>query len=198
MSIDGRQSELGPQRYSPNSLGKIVAEGKFIMNQMSESARACKVAKEAHKNQTRWDGSPYFNHILGVVNLVQDNRIYLPPAWNNFDTFDCVVSAAFLHDVVEDTDITVEDLNLKYGFSPLTCDMVECLTKRKGESYFDFIMRVNGSHVFGAKYIKICDITHNMSDANEKEKLGARYAKYELSRYILSYLGLKPMGGMSL
>lgn len=156
-----------------------------------ESVRACEVAKEAHKNQTRWDGSPYFGHILGVVNLVQQNRIYLPPEWSKLEIFEKVVSAAFLHDVVEDTDITIEDL--REQFSPLTCDMVECLTKRKGESYFDFIMRINGSHIFGAKYIKICDITHNMSDADDRERRSARYAKYELSRYILSYLGLKRM-----
>jgi (p)ppGpp synthase/HD superfamily hydrolase len=103
--------------------------------------------------------------------------------WRDFDTFNCIVSAAFLHDVVEDTDITIEDL--RRDFSSLTCHMVEALTKRKGESYFDFIMRVSGTHLHGAKYIKICDITHNMSDANEKEKMSARYAKYELSRYIL-------------
>lgn len=185
MSIDGQHVDIGPQRYSPNSLGKIVAEGKFIMNQMSESARACNLAKQAHKNQTRWDGSPYFNHIVGVVNLVQDNRKNLPDAFGlkEPEIFDKIVAAAFLHDVVEDTDITIEDLRRE--FSSLTCDMVECLTKRKGESYYDFILRVWGSGLPGAKYIKICDITHNMSDANEKEKMSARYAKYELSRHIL-------------
>jgi (p)ppGpp synthase/HD superfamily hydrolase len=146
---------------------------------------ARELAKEAHDGQTRWDGSSYFeNHIEKVVEILQSKRGSLPGNWNSDAVFDCLVTAAYLHDVVEDTHMTLDDL--KVQFPPLVVELVEIVTKQDNEDYFAFIMRINGSSNYGAKVLKACDITHNLSTlpAHKRDKR----ALYEMSRYVLEIL----------
>lgn len=76
------------------------------------------VASWAHRGQRRKDGSAYIGHPLDVAELVT--------AWVGFDRPE-LTAAAFLHDVLEDTDIT--DLT---GFPARTIELVELMTKRPG------------------------------------------------------------------
>lgn len=74
-------------------------------NKMDE---AYKVAEQKHKGQTRKDGSPYINHPLKVAEIVK--RYFLDhPRVNE------LVSAAYLHDTIEDTDETIEEIKQKFG-----------------------------------------------------------------------------------
>lgn len=66
--------------------------------------RAYRVAKRAHRGQKRQSGEPYVNHCLAVAVILIDLRV--PPA---------VVAAGLLHDTVEDTKITLEDILEDFG-----------------------------------------------------------------------------------
>lgn len=146
--------------------------------------KAYKFAKKAHMGQTRWGGEDYFDaHCQVVADYVITNYhdLFPRPAWKNWlmpDIHECVVAAAYLHDVLEDTQYTLEE------FPQLTQDIVRTLTKRKGENYFDYIMRVHdcGSITVACRAIKIADLRCNMMDLKE----GSMKDKYRLAEYILS------------
>jgi (p)ppGpp synthase/HD superfamily hydrolase len=95
-------------------------------------------------------------------------------------------TAAVLHDVVEDCEITPDQLRAE-GFSEPIVAAVESLTKREGETYDEFIERA-GRHPI-ALQVKIADLTENLDvsrlgrELTEKDR--ARVAKYERS---LAYL----------
>lgn len=78
--------------------------------------RAYHVAAEAHEGQKRASGEPYINHCVAVAAILADLRI--PPE---------VVSAGLLHDVVEDTAVTLEDL--RHDFGDDIAKMVDGVTK---------------------------------------------------------------------
>ena len=79
--------------------------------------------------------------------------------------------AALLHDVVEDTPVTIEHLRA-LGFPPAVIEAVDALTKRPGEDYFRFIDRVSAYPL--ARSIKLADIADNLSDLDA----GPRRDKY--------------------
>jgi GTP pyrophosphokinase len=66
--------------------------------------RAYRVAEEAHKDQKRHSGEPYINHCLAVASILADLRV--PPE---------VVAAGLLHDTVEDTTVTLNDIRRDFG-----------------------------------------------------------------------------------
>jgi GTP diphosphokinase / guanosine-3',5'-bis(diphosphate) 3'-diphosphatase len=66
--------------------------------------RAYRVAEEAHREQKRHSGEPYINHCLAVATILADLRV--PPE---------VVAAGLLHDTVEDTTITLQDIRRDFG-----------------------------------------------------------------------------------
>lgn len=173
---------LGPQK-SPSSTAKIQAESKYIQKMLNKySDKAYKIAKMAHQGQKRWNGSDYFdNHVYIVAQIANYYHLYLPQTW--IDNIDCVVASAYLHDVVEDTSVTLEDLSK--DFPPLIIDMVNALTHKKDEGYFDYIMRIHNS-LYGARYIKLCDLAHNISNLDPKRNKNM-YDKYKFAQYILHH-----------
>ena len=66
--------------------------------------RAYRVAEEAHREQKRHSGEPYLNHCLTVASILADMRG--PPE---------VVAAGLLHDTVEDTSVTLNDIRRDFG-----------------------------------------------------------------------------------
>lgn len=74
-------------------------------NKMKE---AYEVAEEKHKGQTRKDGTPYINHPIKVAELV--NKYF-----SNHPRINELVTAAYLHDTVEDTDMTIDIIKEKFG-----------------------------------------------------------------------------------
>ena len=132
------------------------------------AVRAARIATEAHKGQTRWDGkTPYITHPAAVAKACRDA---------NYGVIcECV---AWLHDVIEDTKITAGDL-LDRGIPSDVVRAVEHMSKKKGQSYLDYLKQVQQDGL--AVVVKIEDIKHNMSDL----KPGSMYQKYELALYIL-------------
>ncbi len=127
---------------------------------------AREIAIEAHKGQKRkYTGEDYINHPRRIA--------------EKFSTEGSQV-IAWLHDVLEDSEVTAEDL-LKAGIRPIWIEIVECLTRREGEDYFYFIMRIKDIHQ--AKIIKIADIRDNLINSRE----GSLQDKYRLALYILEH-----------
>ncbi|HEY6378103.1 MAG TPA: bifunctional (p)ppGpp synthetase/guanosine-3',5'-bis(diphosphate) 3'-pyrophosphohydrolase [Candidatus Dormibacteraeota bacterium] len=79
-------------------------------------ARAHKVAERAHEGQSRLSGEPYIEHPLAVAGILADLRL-------DADT----LSAALLHDTVEDTDVRIEDIAEQFG--PTVAKLVQGVTK---------------------------------------------------------------------
>lgn len=89
--------------------GRSPAEMEFIY-------RACLMAQMAHQGQTRASGEPYFQHSLAVANILADLRL-------DHET----IAAALLHDVLEDTAITLEEIEDEFG--PNVARLVDGVTK---------------------------------------------------------------------
>lgn len=89
---------------------------------------------------------PYVIHLLKVYSGVSD---YIEKV------------CALLHDVVEDTDITYEDLK-SVGYNDEVISVLTILTKLKGEDYKDYINRIIKSDNIHAMNIKLSDLKHNM------------------------------------
>ena len=89
--------------------------------------------------------------------------------------------AGVLHDLVEDTPYTLQDLRDR-GYPEAVVEAVDCLTWREGESYGQFLGRVKGNRV--ARRVKIADLEDNM-DLRRLRALGekdvARMNKYRSS-----------------
>src|SRR5829696_6421616 len=66
--------------------------------------RAYRVAEEAHREQKRHSGEPYINHCLAVASILADMRV--PPE---------VIAAGLLHDTVEDSTVTLNDIRRDFG-----------------------------------------------------------------------------------
>ena len=78
--------------------------------------RAYRLAEEAHRGQKRASGEPYINHCLAVAAILAELQV--PPD---------VVAAGLLHDTVEDTKITIDDL--RHDFGEVIASLVDGVTK---------------------------------------------------------------------
>ena len=127
---------------------------------MTQLQKAIKLATKAHKGQNRkfGEGEAYITHPKAVADAV-DGKDAKAVAW--------------LHDVVEDTDITLDELYR--DFEGHIVDAVECLTKREEELYMDFVDRAMNNKL--ARRVKIADIKHNMSTLPKGHGLITRYEK---------------------
>lgn len=123
---------------------------------MKQSQAAFYVMTSAHDGQTRFDGkTPYSTHPEKVVEILKTFGV----------TDDEVLSAAYLHDVLEDTKYTVE--KLEEQFSSGTVSLVKELTFKKfsyDSEYVEHCKYLSDK----AKLIKIADILANITDQGRK------------------------------
>ena len=88
-------------------------------------------------------------------------------------------AVAYLHDVIEDTELTLEDLG-EYGFSKEVIEAVDIITKKRGEDYQSYLNSVKKNKL--ARVVKLADLRHN-SDltrlAKVTEKDIKRKEKYQ-------------------
>lgn len=124
------------------------------MNGIDKIHLARAVAMAAHAGQTDKAGEPYFRHCHRVARRVMIET-------DNFD----VIAAAYLHDVVEDTPMTVADLD-EIGFSVTTQKLVSMMTHEEGESYEEYVRRVAAQDL--PRIIKKADISDNSDPARLK------------------------------
>ncbi len=94
-----------------------LAEGRSA-DEVALIRRAVDLAERAHREQTRASGEPYLAHAIAVADILAGLRM-------DHET----LAAAILHDVVEDTSITLEDI--EQACSPAVAHLVDGLTKMK-------------------------------------------------------------------
>lgn len=105
--------------------------------------KAMKIAFEAHKEQTDKTGIPYIYHPVHLAEQMSD---------------EAAVCTALLHDVVEDTDITFQQLAEK-GFTEEILDALKLLTHAEDVPYMDYVRAIRPNPI--ARAVKIADLRHN-------------------------------------
>ena len=129
--------------------------------------KALHIARKAHNGQTDKAGKPYILHPIRVAQRC------------NTDTERIV---ALLHDVIEDTEITPNNL-YSAGFSKTIVDAVLSVTRRDYESYFKFIERCSLNPI--GRIVKIHDLEDNM-DITRLDSLTESDLK-RLNKYLKAY-----------
>ncbi len=109
--------------------------------------KAFEFANEAHKGVRRRSGEPYILHPIAVAKIVVSN---IGLGYKS-------IVAALLHDVVEDTAVTMAELEKE--FPPEVINVLKLLTHEKGVEYFTYVRAIKDHPI--AKKIKLADIAHN-------------------------------------
>lgn len=126
--------------------------------------KAMKLMYEKHKNQLDKAGMPYVFHPMHVAEQMKDENS---------------TTVALLHDIVEDTDMTFEQLRA-LGFNEEVITALTLMTHEEGVEYFDYIQRIGTNAI--ARKVKLADLEHN-SDLSRLSKIGyediARAEKYK-------------------
>lgn len=125
--------------------------------------KAMRIAYDAHAGQVDKTGLPYIYHPIHLAESMSDENS---------------VITALLHDVVEDTDITIDDL-AREGFNERILTALQLLTHNPADDYMDYISRLSTCPL--ARKVKLADLRHN-SDASRlefiDEKMNQRFEKY--------------------
>ena len=131
---------------------------------------ALKLCFEAHKDQLDKSGMPYVFHPFHLAEQMSD---------------ELTTTVALLHDVVEDSDYTFEDLAAK-GFPVPVLDALRLLTHADDVPYMDYVREIKKNPIAAA--VKMADLQHN-SDLSRldvvDEKVLTRREKYLAAMQLL-------------
>ena len=130
--------------------------------------KAMRVAYEAHHGQVDKGGVPYIFHPMHLAEQMQDEMS---------------TCAALLHDVVEDTNVTIEDLAAE--FPEEVVKAVSLLTHNEEVSYQEYIAKIKENPI--ARAVKLADLVHNQDESRlegsekiseeTRERLKDKYSK---------------------
>ncbi|MBR4727984.1 MAG: HD domain-containing protein [Clostridia bacterium] len=133
--------------------------------------KAMQLAYAAHHGQTDKDGIPYIFHPMHLAEQMTD---------------EATVCVALLHDTVEDTDVTLDQLRAA-GFPPDIVDAVAAMTHAHDVDYFDYVRAIRANPI--ARAVKLADLAHN-SDPDRSavidEAMLRRFEKYARAKRILN------------
>ena len=132
--------------------------------------KALQIAAQAHEGQKDKEGQPYILHPLRVMSRVEGEEAQI---------------VAVLHDVVEDTKVTLDDLR-KEGFTETVLAAIQCVTHRKDVSYVDYVIACKNNSI--ARQVKLGDLTDNCR--LDRVLLRPHQIQRDLARihrYVLSY-----------
>src|SRR5262245_54954078 len=107
---------------------------------MATIEKALQIAARAHEGQKDKEGLPYILHPLRAMMSIQGEDAQI---------------VAVLHDVIEDTNVTADDLR-QAGFGEQIVAAVLCVTHKKDESYADYVVRCKDDEV--ARRVKLADL----------------------------------------
>lgn len=148
-------------------------------------AESIKIASYAHFSQVDKGGMPYILHPLRVMLSVQREYISqqeTPEYWNM-----CI--AAVLHDVIEDSPTTYEELEV-HGYNQEVIKILMLLTKDPEEDYARYIDRICESRNKQAMAIKAADLFDNMGEGRLKEPFTEK-DKERMNKYSFSLIKVK-------
>jgi len=133
--------------------------------------KAMRIAYEAHAGQFDICGVPYVFHPMHVAEQMTDEK---------------TCCAALLHDVMEDTDITSDQLR-EMGIPIDVMFALQLLTHDPAEDYMDYVRRIKSNAI--AKAVKLADLEHN-SDLSRFDRVSEvdieRCRKYAEAKAILT------------
>ncbi len=134
-------------------------------------ADADRLAERAHRGQTDKAGQPYIDHPRAVAEMLREHG-------SN------AIMAGLLHDVVEDTDITLDDLCAE-GYPYEVVRAVDAVTRRAGETYMQFVTRAARDPL--GRLVKLADNKHNTDRLGNLDPEVARgmERRYRRAREIL-------------
>ena len=133
--------------------------------------KALKLCFTAHKDQTDKSGMPYVFHPFHLAEQMPDEDTTI---------------VALLHDVIEDTPYTLDDLRAM-GFNEQVLDALALMTHDKRIPYMDYVEKIKGNKI--ARTVKLADLTHNSDLSrlnNVDEKDMKRIEKYRQAIALLS------------
>ena len=132
---------------------------------------AIELAIKYHKGQIDKGGNPYILHPLEVM--------------NNVDRIEFKI-AAVLHDIIEDTECTIDTLR-EWGIDEDIIESINILTHKKGMSYMEYITEISYNLI--ATEVKIADLKRNMDFSRLNRKITnkdiERNKKYMKAYYFL-------------
>ena len=138
-----------------------------------QTKKAMKLCFEAHKDQVDKSGMPYVFHPFHLAEQMTD---------------EATTVTALLHDVVEDTDYTLNDLRAM-GFPAEAVDAIAMMTHDPEVPYLDYVAKIKTNPV--ARAVKLADLRHN-SDLSRldtvDEKALERVEKYRRAIRLLEGL----------
>jgi len=137
----------------------------------SASERAYDLAIKAHNGQTDKAGKPYIEHVLRVAENMRD---------------EITKTVAYLHDVVEDTNITIDEISA--GFGSDVANAVNSLSRTDGESYADFISRLSKNAI--ARAVKVADLKDNLDLSRLKSISNVDKERAEKYKIALKFIEL--------
>ena len=108
-----------------------------------KTKKAMKLCFEAHKDQLDKSGVPYVFHPFHVAEQMSDEATTI---------------VALLHDVVEDTDYTLEDI-AAMGFGQDVVDALALMTHDKSVPYLEYVAKIKDNPI--ARTVKLADLAHN-------------------------------------
>ena len=121
--------------------------------------KAITIACDAHQGQSSINGEPYILHPLRLLIKAKSNEEKI---------------IAVLHDVIEKSNISLADLKNK-GFDQNIISSIESLSRRRGESYVDYIARLMKNNI--SVKIKLLDLADNIKIHSENNDNGIYDAK---------------------
>ncbi len=133
--------------------------------------KALKLCFEAHKDQLDKSGLPYVFHPFHLAEQMTD---------------EITATVALLHDVVEDTDYTFNELE-NMGFTKPVMDALKLLTHEDSVPYMEYVAALKSNPV--AKAVKLADLKHNSDNSRldvVDEFAAARCEKYKKAIALLS------------
>lgn len=153
--------------------------------------KACDFSKEAHKDQKRISGEPYYYHPLEVAYILSEYKLGAS-----------TIVAALLHDTVEDTKVTIEDIvnnfgedvsKLVEGVTKLTKIEYQSENKRQAENFCKLLVAI--SEDIRVLLIKLADRIHNMRTiafiSSEEKKQRIAYETMEIYAPLAERIGMQ-------
>lgn len=114
--------------------------------------KALRLSFDAHKDQVDKSGMPYVYHPFHLAEQMDSEE---------------TVTVALLHDVVEDTDYTMEDM-IAMGFPKSVTDALALMTHDRAVPYMDYVAKIKANPI--ATAVKLADLRHN-SDTSRLETI---------------------------
>lgn len=135
-----------------------------------KTKKALKLCFEAHKAQLDKSGMPYVFHPFHLAEQMKDENTTI---------------VALLHDVIEDTDYTFNDL-IAMGFDGAIIEAIKLMTHEEGVPYMDYVEKIKSNPI--AREVKLADLRHNsdlsrLDAPTEKDKM--RVEKYRKAIVLL-------------